>query len=78
MQQQLLLNVRTTKQKHSGLFPFPGCTVKIRALENVKIVLTRYAAYSAVNIDFKTVGEVKRGVSQSDRGFIYSQAGNRN
>lgn len=78
MQQHSLLNVRTTEQKHPGLFPFPGCTIKIRASENVKIALSRYAPYSAVNVDFKTVGEMKRGVSLTDMVFIYSQTGTRN
>lgn len=77
MQQQSLVNVRTTKQKHPGLFPFPSCTIKIRASEDVKIALTRYASYSSVNVDFKTGGEVKRGVSQPDMVFIYSQTGTR-
>lgn len=61
MQQQSLLNVWTTRQKHPGLFPFPGCTVKIRASENADIVVTSFASSSAVSVGFKTLGEVKWG-----------------
>ena len=62
VQQPSLLTMRATTQEHPGLFPFPGCTGKIRASENVKIALTRCVSCSAVNVDFKTAGEVKRGV----------------